>query len=553
MPAGHDFDALLIGALYGELSAVEESRLQAHLAAHPADQQIFRDLTRTREAIRAGVAAAFVEPPQAISALLLQEAARRAPRHSAESGAASEGGRWMRWISSLLAHPGLAAAAMAVLVVGVFGTMYLRGESKFAESTAPSSGEMAAPSTVATAPMADGSGAAAEPGTGVGDLSKLSVADELARREYATRPAAAPAPEELRAGVEQRTADSAPAADPSTGGDRDGNEKAQPDSYSVGLSESGGLRGGDGRVQRNDDAKAVKAPARRPGYLEAKAADDIELKDYDDANLRQQEERQATRPEPAKEAANGPVAAKPMAPKTPESKSDASSPPKRETSEEAAVTLSGAVDRAEDEQAPAKNRAKKGGSTFDYDKSVKPTESAAPPPPTVTLKTAPPKPVTPSAAPTGASGKGSTSAAATRSRSAVADAPSAGAVVAPGPTSTPPAATSAPSPTSSPVARDGTVATAQKQIYDDSWAKSEHVRLVRLARASKCSEAATVARVLSERAPRYYQDQVANDRALRVCSAAIRDQLNLQSEQAKRKLSAPARANEADAATPSKK
>src|SRR5690242_17677146 len=86
MPDRTDIDALLIGALYGELSAAEEARLTAHLESHPADRTALSDLTRTRAAVRDSRVLAFqAEPPQAISALLLREASRRAPRPESET------------------------------------------------------------------------------------------------------------------------------------------------------------------------------------------------------------------------------------------------------------------------------------------------------------------------------------------------------------------------------------------------------------------------------------------------------------------------------------
>src|SRR5690349_12827895 len=76
-----DIDALLIGALYGELTPADEARLTAHLESHPADRTALADLTRTRAAIRDSRIFAFQwEPPHSVSALLLQEASRRAPR-----------------------------------------------------------------------------------------------------------------------------------------------------------------------------------------------------------------------------------------------------------------------------------------------------------------------------------------------------------------------------------------------------------------------------------------------------------------------------------------
>lgn len=153
MLAGHDFDALLMGSLYGELSAVEESRLQAHLEAHPGDQELWRGLQRTREAIRSSAALVVVEPPQAISARILQEAARRAPKVPA--GELAQGGlaaRVGRWLATFAAHPALAAAAMAVVAVGVAGTMYARGK-----------GEASSPKVASESPPALAEGAAAAP------------------------------------------------------------------------------------------------------------------------------------------------------------------------------------------------------------------------------------------------------------------------------------------------------------------------------------------------------------------------------------------------------
>ena len=47
-----DIDALLIGALYGELTPADEARLTAHLESHPADRTALADLTRARAAVR---------------------------------------------------------------------------------------------------------------------------------------------------------------------------------------------------------------------------------------------------------------------------------------------------------------------------------------------------------------------------------------------------------------------------------------------------------------------------------------------------------------------
>src|SRR5882762_5985374 len=101
-----DIDALLIGALYGELSPADEARLTAHLESHPADRTALDDMTRTRAAVRESRILTFqAEPPAAVSALLLQEASRRAPRSVPSDG-------WFqRFVRSFAAHPAMAAAA----------------------------------------------------------------------------------------------------------------------------------------------------------------------------------------------------------------------------------------------------------------------------------------------------------------------------------------------------------------------------------------------------------------------------------------------------------
>ena len=120
-----DLDALLISALYGELAPADEARLAAHLESHPADRAALADLTHTRDAVRASrLFAVQLEPPQSVSARLLQEAARSAPRPAGRSDEA--GGWFQRFTRAFIAHPAMATAATFVLVVGVAGTLYIR-------------------------------------------------------------------------------------------------------------------------------------------------------------------------------------------------------------------------------------------------------------------------------------------------------------------------------------------------------------------------------------------------------------------------------------------
>src|SRR5262245_14568144 len=127
-----EIDALLVSALYGELTPADEARLTQHLESHPTDRAVLADLTRARAAVRdSRIFEVQLEPPQAVSALLLQEAARRARKINADKPS------WFaRFLHSMLAHPAMAAATMLVVVVGVAGTLYLRsGESQFADQT----------------------------------------------------------------------------------------------------------------------------------------------------------------------------------------------------------------------------------------------------------------------------------------------------------------------------------------------------------------------------------------------------------------------------------
>ena len=133
-----DIDALLISALYGELTPADEARLQTHLESHPTDKTTLADLTFARNAVRdSRILTVQLEPPQAVSALLLQEAARRSAKPAIAKSEPGEG--WFhRFVRSFAAHPAMAAVAMLVVVVGVAGTLYMRGGSRYVEPRAVS-------------------------------------------------------------------------------------------------------------------------------------------------------------------------------------------------------------------------------------------------------------------------------------------------------------------------------------------------------------------------------------------------------------------------------
>ncbi len=138
-----DIDALLISALYGELTPADEARLTTHLESHPQDRSALADLTLTRSAVRESrFLTVQLEPPQAISALLLQEATRGSKSAVNAREPVAQDGWFTRFVRSFAAHPAIGAAAMLVLVVGVAGTMYVRnGGHSVAEQTTSTFGD----------------------------------------------------------------------------------------------------------------------------------------------------------------------------------------------------------------------------------------------------------------------------------------------------------------------------------------------------------------------------------------------------------------------------
>ncbi len=148
-----DIDALLIGALYGELTPADEARLAAHLESHPADKSALDDLKSAREQVKQSrIFELQTEPPQAISAVLLQEAARRAPKKAAVDSGERES--WFhRFVRSFASHPAMAAAAMLVLVVGIAGTIYMRNGSVGVDKTVDQSEETMAQNAPAQIPQ----------------------------------------------------------------------------------------------------------------------------------------------------------------------------------------------------------------------------------------------------------------------------------------------------------------------------------------------------------------------------------------------------------------
>jgi len=175
-----DIDALLIGALYGELTPADEARLAAHLDSHPADRGALDDFKNVRQAVRESrIFELQLDPPQAVSALLLQEAHRRAPKRVVRDE--EKEGWFARFARAFMAHPAMAAAAMLVLVVGVASMIYVKKGDHFAGK------EVSAPALpqAETATAEPGPTTAAVPEPAAGSAYQVGLAEnanELAKQ-----------------------------------------------------------------------------------------------------------------------------------------------------------------------------------------------------------------------------------------------------------------------------------------------------------------------------------------------------------------------------------
>lgn len=119
-------DELMMDWLYQELDESSSARVAEHVEGCPRCSAEASALQRTRAAFRDLSPA---EPPVALSAILLHEAARRAPAAAAPRAAAAEEGLWARiksWFRPIALHPAAAAIATLVVVAGVAGTLYVR-------------------------------------------------------------------------------------------------------------------------------------------------------------------------------------------------------------------------------------------------------------------------------------------------------------------------------------------------------------------------------------------------------------------------------------------
>ena len=142
-----DIDALMMDWLYGELAPQKAQSFSAHVEGCSRCHDELAAYQRTRELVSE---LPSEEPPAALSALLIREAAARSPSPRAE--AAGEGGilAWLARLFQPLQHPALAAVATLVLVAGVAGTLYLRdGDQHFAEPKMAAPPETSAPAPAA--------------------------------------------------------------------------------------------------------------------------------------------------------------------------------------------------------------------------------------------------------------------------------------------------------------------------------------------------------------------------------------------------------------------
>lgn len=138
-----EIDGLMMDWLYQELAPSEADRVTAHVGGCARCTAEVDALRRTRAVFRD---LAHDEPPASVSAILLHEAARRAPAAGSARAEGSFFSRLLGWFQPVFAHPAAAAVATLVLVAGVAGTLYVRRGSELAESERPARSASTPPS-----------------------------------------------------------------------------------------------------------------------------------------------------------------------------------------------------------------------------------------------------------------------------------------------------------------------------------------------------------------------------------------------------------------------
>jgi hypothetical protein len=570
-----DIDALLIGALYGELTPADEARLTAYLESHPADRGALDDLTHTRAAVRESrIFAVQVDPPQSVSALLIQEAARRAPKPDREAA-----GWFHRFTRSFLVHPAMAAAAMLVVVVGVAGTLYVRRGDLFVESAPPAK------------------------------ASEQAVARDPAESRSAPDPAASPPPAPETGRADDRD-NSAGAGLPANTGSAAGS-----DGYRVGLDEVA-ARPGAADAPKLAKAVAQAEPPAPAGRAPAGANEKTLAFDDEDKNEVQRERKEAegrkrggalgvaseslakpeapaAKPAPAKVATKGNIAgielrSAEMAPKDFDDRGD--SAPSRPISK---FTKTDQSDQGD--QSDKKDSAKRDPSYLRADGNVVGATTTKPSPatagggaatavpgmmPQANHAAAPAPAHEPVTAPASAALRGPADGAKRKapakpvSRTGVAQAPAPS--LQPAPPPPPPVAAESqrdnrrfadkPAPSAAaagPADAKPTPATpaAEEKAADDKvadkalidWAQKQREQVIALVKANNCPAAANTAAAIYNRAPDFYAANIATDRSIKPCIAYV----NNERERVDRSRAAAKRVNAADtpaqAAPPARK
>lgn len=471
-----DIDALLISALYGELTPADEARLTMHLESHPVDRTALADLTHTRATVHESrILAVQFEPPQSVSALLLQEAARRAPKQERERA-----GWFLRFTRSFMMHPAMAAAAMLVLVVGVAGTLYIRRGDPFLEATAPLTVDELRARNVAQ------SQAAAETTAGTAELAR-GVAEDQGNGPTGGVGSAA-------GSDSHRVALDEPAAQVKPG---------PRDTQQAGAARVEGEKNQVADRERSEAKEARRAGEQAPAFAQpvkptapspklAKKGSGIELrgpemapKDFGDEEVGRAAKQDAAKDEPG--MAEG---------------------------DRASVTIAGST-----AQAAGAATSGRGGATAAPSMMEQQDPAAAPAPAAEPAAVA-------SITPDGAKSKAP---AKTVSRSAQGRAPS--------PQPAPPASAAAAPPSAprdnrlqadKPAAGMVDARLAEGKAADDKalidWAQKQRQQVLAFVKSNNCRAAANAAVAIYNRAPDYYAANIATDRAIKPCIAYVNNE-----------------------------
>ncbi|HSR99997.1 MAG TPA: hypothetical protein VLM79_23240 [Kofleriaceae bacterium] len=457
-----DIDALLIGALYGELTPADEARLTAHLESHPADRSALADLTRTRAQIQESRVLAFqADPPQAVSALLLQEAARRAPRPQRESE-----GWFQRLARSLMAHPALATAATLVVVVGVAGTLYVRNGDKLAATSAR---EVASETTETTAVAPAGA--------------------------TATPPAAAPA----IAAEPPASPTTAAAPGPRDEGGAATGAASGSGAYGVGLAENS--RGAERARAVDSDKKSAKGEVAvaRDGAKEAPS--DEEVRGF------------ATKPAPAKSERKSQKKGAGIEVQSPEP-----SPKELEKAKRVTGKLDVADRRADEPAAQADDLAQAPAAPAASPPPPPPRTESAPRPqvaqpaadPSAGLRSSPSKPGNTSNSGAASNVPGSGNAGPRLDGNKLGNS-------APARKAAPSGGGAAQRQQADQLVAGEQDADGKDKAGDTAWARNKHEQVIALVKSSNCRAAANAAMEIYGRAPAYYSNNVATDRSVKPC------------------------------------